>query len=87
MNNKRHGLRAKCNDKCVLVLNGSEYGCLLEDISISGAQIKISGHLGGIRPGSRCGLHLCGDPSQCPVEYACQIARITPTGIGLKFLR
>jgi hypothetical protein len=86
MENTRHGLRAKCSDKCVLVINGSTHVCTLENISISGALIQVSEYHLGIQPGSRCGLHLCNDPNICPGEYACQITRITPKEIGLKFL-
>lgn len=86
MNNTRHGLRAKCNDKCVLVLNGSAYECILKDISISGALIHIHEPVTGVSPGNRCGLHLCSDPRVCPGEYACQISRIAPKEIGLKFI-
>lgn len=86
MKNVRHGLRATCTDKCVLVLNGTPHDCILENISISGALVQQDGHELGIHPGTRCGLHLCNDPRVCPGEYACQVTRITETQIGLKFI-
>lgn len=86
MKNTRHGLRAKCSDKCVLVLNGSKHECTLENISISGAMIKFDDYQMAIQTGSRCGLHLCNDLKMCPGEYACLVARTTPNQIGLKFV-
>lgn len=85
MENTRHGLRATCNDRCVLVLNGETHECTLENISISGALIQV-GQLRGIYTGSRCGLHLCNDPKLCPGEYACQVTRVAPEQIGLTFV-
>ena len=87
MSDTRHGLRSKCSEKCMLVLNGTNHECKLENISISGVLIRVSEHMMSIRTGTRCGLHLCGDPQLCPGEYACQITRISTNEIGLKFVR
>ena len=86
MNNTRHGLRARCGDKCILVLDGTPLECILDNISMSGALVHHDGHRLGLLPGTRCGLHLCHDPRLCPGEYACMVTRTTPTEIGLKFV-
>ncbi len=86
MRNKRHGLRAKCFEKCLLNLNGVNYQCVLGNISISGAVVSCEGTVPEVSPGSSCGLHLCSNLAVCPKEYRCQITRVAPSEIGLRFV-
>ena len=86
MDSTRHGLRTRCIDLCVLNLNGKKYQCTLSDISISGVLVNCKEALPSINPGDSCGLYLCNDTNVCPMEYPCQIVRVTPAGIGLRFI-
>ena len=86
-NEYRRGRRVACDDKCLLLFNGVEYPCKLENISISGVLVECDGPVPEqLSPGDRCGLLLCRDPRLCPGMYPAKVARLDLTRVGLRFL-
>ncbi len=86
-NPKRRGLRVNCSDKCLLHYNNERYPGILENLSVSGALVRVLVPPEEmIQPGDSCGLLLCNDPSLCPWEYSGKVTRINHTGIALQFL-
>jgi len=81
----RHGNRVACNDKCLLVVNGANYFCNLENISLSGVLVQCDDTI-PTRPGDRCGFLLCRDPNICPGEYPVRVARRDSSKVALEFL-
>ncbi len=86
MKNTRRNLRIKCDSRCVLILDKSTYEGILEDVSMCGALVRISGNPMGVRPGSSGELYLCHDPDVCPGKCTCHVARVTQKDIGLAFV-
>jgi PilZ domain len=87
MSEKRNSHRVGCFAKCVLYHNGAKYGCVLENISFSGALIKV----GRTPPerlhqGDSCCLVLSGDPVISAGEYTSTVTRVSLPRIGLHFL-
>ncbi|KAA0893491.1 PilZ domain-containing protein [Oryzomonas rubra] len=86
MGEKRTSHRVGCFTKCFLYHDGATYGCILENLSFSGALIKMGRPLPDrLRQGDRCSLVLCGDPVISPGEYNSTIARLNFPRIGLHF--
>jgi hypothetical protein len=44
MNNLRHGVRVQCDARCVLTLGDSRHDGILENLSVSGALVRMSGY-------------------------------------------
>lgn len=86
MKDARHGLRVKCDSKCVLVLGESVFDGILEDVSLSGALVRVRDRRLAVNLGSRCGLCLCHDSNMCRGEYACQVTRVNHKDVGLSFV-
>lgn len=86
MKDIRHGLRAKCFEKCLLNFNGTRYQGILGNISISGALVNLKEEFPDMHAGDFCGLHLCNDLNVCPREYSCQVARVAEVEVGLRFV-
>lgn len=87
MGEKRSSHRVGCFTKCILFLDGEKYGCILENISFSGALIKMSRTLPErLQQGDRCSLVLYGTPTLSPGEYNSAIVRLNLPRIGLRFL-
>lgn len=82
-----HSIRILCDALCLLHYEGINYHGVIENISLSGALIKMSGKMPeGIRPGDTCGLMLCRTPEVCPIEYNCRVVRLAPAQVGVQFL-
>lgn len=86
MDNTRHGLRTRCLEKCLLILDGAVVEGMLADISLSGALIRTGVSIAGAVPGRECSLHLCSSPDVCPTAYSCRITRLSPGEIGITFI-
>ena len=86
MDNTRHGLRTKCLEKCLFILDGTAVEGMLADISLSGALIRTGAGMTGAAPGRECRLHLCSSTEVCPTAYSCRIARVSPGEIGVAFI-
>lgn len=77
----------ECFAKCTLYHDGARYGCTLENISFSGALVKMGRTLPErLRQGDPCRLVLSGDPVMTPGEYNSTIARFDSLRIGLHFM-
>lgn len=84
---ERHGRRVACDDKCLLVHNGKNYPCILENISVSGALLLCTESFPKLmNPGETCGMLLCSDATVCPSEYRSKVARHDASTIALQFL-
>ncbi len=82
----RHGLRVSCSDKCLLVYDGKNYPCILENISVSGALLICTDPFPRrMNAGETCGLLLCSDPTVCPGENKSKVARHDAAKIALQF--
>ena len=83
----RRGLRIACDDKCLLVCNGEQYPCKLENISVSGVLLNSTSiPFTRIKPGDTCGLIMCCDPKLCPGEYRSKVTRLDAAKVALQFL-
>lgn len=87
MGEKRNSHRVGCFTKCFLYHDGAAYGCILENLSFSGALVNMGRPLPDrLRQGDRCSLVLYGDPVMSPGEYNSTIARLNFPRVGLHFL-
>lgn len=86
MKDARSGLRVKCDSRCVLVHGESTLECILQDVSISGALVRVSEDQALEFHDGKCGLCLCQDPDMCPGEIACRIVRTHQKDVGLTFV-
>jgi hypothetical protein len=86
MKDTRRGLRVKCDSRCILEFGESKVECILEDLSVSGALVRVPANQAGIHPGSECGLCLCHDPDICPGKYSCIVSRVSHNDVGLTFV-
>lgn len=85
----KHGesIRILCDALCLLHHQGVNYHGNIENISLSGALINMSGVIPtGILPGDTCVLKLCSDPDVCPIVYNCQVVRLDSTQLALVFI-
>lgn len=80
-------IRILCDALCHLNYEGINYHGTIENISLSGALIRMSGTTPkGIRPGDTCGLVLCSNPGVCPIEYNCTVVRLDSSLVGVQFV-
>jgi len=88
---KRHFGRVKCNSPGVtssqLEHNGKTLETLLEDVSFTGARIKVvDGVPHDLNVGDECNLAIKLQNDSEPIEHACQVTRRDSTYVGLNFL-
>jgi len=84
MKTQRQHSRIKCESHCVLMgHDGSSYHASLEDISLGGALIRVSGGV-NLTVGDLCDLKLCNDTDVC--KYSSQIMRIDSGDVGVSFI-
>jgi len=87
MNKAGKSTRIHCETVCILNYEGKNYQGVVENISLTGALIKLSGIVpSAIHPGDSCGLMLCSDPELCSVKYTCKVVRLDSAHIGVQFL-
>jgi hypothetical protein len=87
MDKMGQSLRILCDAKCILIFEGFDYHGIIENVSLSGALIKLKDDIpDNLRTEDRCDLMLCGDPGLYPVKYTCNVIRIDSTAIGVKFI-
>jgi|GEM_PF-1602336 len=73
--------------RCSLHLDGLEYHGEIENISLGGALVRLdNGVPDSVRPGCGCGLRLGSGREESPVAYACRVARLAPSGVGVQIL-
>jgi PilZ domain-containing protein len=79
--------RIVCEAKCILNFDGFNFLGVIENISLSGALIKLNSKLPeSIQPGDKCDMIFCSDPDLYPVKYTCKIVRLDSAIIGIEFL-
>lgn len=79
--------RILCDASCILSFAGVNHQGVIENISLSGALIKLQDAIPSeIRPGDNCALILCSDPEACPIKYVCRVARCDSDHIGVQFI-
>lgn len=86
MESTRRCLRVQCKSRCILAVGNTNCKCILEDLSICGALVKVSDERCEVYPGVNCELFLCPDPEKCPGKCTCQVKRLSTKGIGLEFV-
>lgn len=87
MHEKRKHQRISCYSKCLVYYEQARYQGVILNISLSGAALKLYGLKAGVmKPGDRCSLILCADPTICFYRYAGRVARVSSSAIGLEFL-
>jgi c-di-GMP-binding flagellar brake protein YcgR len=79
--------RIVCEAHCILHFDGVEFQGVIENISLSGALIKLKGTLpDSIRPGATCDMIFCSNPDVFPVKYTSEVVRLDSGLIGIEFL-
>ncbi|QEM67509.1 PilZ domain-containing protein [Geobacter sp. FeAm09] len=78
--------RIEGHAKCTLHFAGLAYVGEIDNISLSGALVKLGNSIPEcVRPGCACGLTL-GRTDVYPVRYACRVARLAPDLVGVQIL-
>jgi hypothetical protein len=86
MKEQRKSERVDCVHNCHLKYNGRMYKCLLENLSNSGAMIKLtSRQRKAIPDGSSCSLVIGNSTLFIPGEFTGTIVYAAPARIGIKF--
>ena len=79
--------RFHCDAKCTFIFHGFDYEGVIENVSLSGALIKLNNEFpDGMQPGDKCSLTLSGEPDSSAVKYVCKVIRIDGASIGVQFL-
>jgi c-di-GMP-binding flagellar brake protein YcgR len=87
MSNKVPKSRIVCEAKCILSFDGFDFQGVIENLSLSGALIKLNNNLPNtIHPGDNCDLMFNSDPDLYPVKYTSKVVRVDSEIIGIQFL-
>jgi hypothetical protein len=87
MDNILQRSRIACEAECILNFDGIDFQGVIENISLSGALIKLNDDMpDSIRPGDRCDMIFCSSPEVYPIRYTCKVVRIDAALIGIEFL-
>lgn len=79
--------RIHCDTLCLLSYAGKQYHGIIENVSLTGALIKIDNTVPiVISPGVTCSLVIYSEPPDSNSEYKCLVVRVDSNRIGLKFL-
>jgi len=79
--------RIVCAAKCILRFDGFDHHGVIENISLSGALIKLDHNIpDSVQPGDRCDMTLCSNLDSYPVKYTCKVIRVDLVLIGIEFL-
>ena len=87
MSSKREHLRVNFENPCILTHDGISYLGLLENLSSSGAFVKVADNLVDrlLIIGDIVVLKLCINPDSNPVECLGTVIRIESAGLGVVF--
>jgi hypothetical protein len=86
MDCRRKHHRARLESQCQLIeKSGGEFPALLEDISFSGALVKV-GNAAHFKTGDLCDLMLSFKAAELPIKRSCKIVRVDSEIIGVTFL-
>jgi PilZ domain len=84
---KRGHRRIDCATKCILYHEGSKFRGVVENLSVSGALVRIRRNLSeSIHPGDACSLLICHLPALSYSRHSSQVKHIDSTTVGIKFL-
>jgi PilZ domain len=87
MDNMKKSVRIICEAKCILNFDGFDYQGVIENISLSGALIKLNDKMPvSMHPGDKCDMIFCSNPDLYPVKYTCKVTRLDSAIIGIEFL-
>jgi len=87
MRNLEKSDRIVCEAKCILKFDGFEIQGVIENLSLSGALIKLNDKFtDSIQPGATCDMIFCSNPDLYPVRYACKVIRLDSEIIGIEFV-
>lgn len=79
--------RIVCSAKCVLNIDGFDYHGVIENISLSGALIKLDNMVSHkLSSGDKCHMMLCSNLDSYPVKYTSKVVRYDSEVIGIEFL-
>lgn len=79
--------RIVCEAKCILNFDGFDIQGVIENLSLSGALIKLKDKIpDSIHPGDKCDMMFCSDPDLYPVKYTCKVIRLDSEIIAIQFL-
>ena len=79
--------RIVCEAECVLNFDGVDYQGVIENISLTGALIKLDNRMpDNIRPGDTCDMIFCSSPDVYPIKYTSKVVRLDSALIGIEFL-
>ena len=79
--------RILCDAKCILNFKGLDYHGVVENVSLTGALIKLDNKIpSSMQPGDRCDLILCSNLDSCTTKYSCKVIRLDSAIIGVQFL-
>ena len=79
--------RIVCEAKCVLNFDGADYQGVIENISLTGALIKLVNEMpDNIRPGDTCDMIFSSSPDVYPIKYTSTVIRLDAALIGIEFL-
>ena len=86
MSEKRTSQRVECSSNCQLSLNGNIYRGIIENLSTSGALLKVAAKkLFELPQGSQCSLIISDDPLFIPGVFSGNIVHNCSSRIGIKF--
>ncbi len=86
MSEKRSNQRVVCSNRCQLQFNGKNYRGIIENLSNSGALLKLSAKQRLELPqGSLCSLIINDDPLFVPGEFSSKVVHHRSSHIGIKF--
>ena len=79
--------RIVCEAKCILNFDGVDFQGVIENISLSGALLKLNDKRpDSMQPGDTCDMIFCSNPDLYPVKYTSRVVRLDSEIIGIEFL-
>ena len=79
--------RIVCEAKCILNFDGVDFQGVIENISLSGALLKLKDKRpDSMQPGDMCDMIFCSNPDSYPVKYTSKVVRLDSEIIGIEFL-
>ena len=86
MSEQRSSQRVSCSNKCHLNYNGKKYRGIIENLSHSGALLKITArNRPDLSQGGNCSLIISDDPQFIPGEFNANIVYNRSTRVGMQF--
>ena len=89
MGSKRQNLRIKCASHCIIMDHkGSTCQAQLEDVSLTGASIKVDSHIPEhLQVGDVCDLVFCYDNDDFSLKHPCRVIRRDSENLAVSFIK